>query len=204
MTELSDGNKSIIDSDISPYERLVELTKKLSVAELAKLAPDFEKLLRAKLGVEAADVFSVVFTSPQVLGADYWAIQTWLLGKEKLPPDAPSPGRAALVRWARAQNDPIADLLAGVLEPIGRFNMRLELKRRPGRPSNDVQQAIEDLRLGGTIETKIDAETQGGRKPNRKAVTGAAAAKVGKGRSSGYDARAKFKRAKSLESLEEE
>jgi hypothetical protein len=194
MTELRDDFLAFLDG--------------LSAPELAQWAQVIDKLFRAKLRVKA-DPFSVVYADAQALSESYWVVQTWALGQEKLPPGFPSPGNAAVVQWARALNDPIADLLAGLLEPTGSFDKRLVLKGRRGRPSNRARQATKDLRLGKTIETEIkkqtvEAETQRGHKPNRKAVTGTAAAKVSKGRSNGYAARAKFKRAKSLEILEEE
>jgi hypothetical protein len=189
-----DGNAG---PNISPYEKLVELAKQLSVVELANLSRVVDKLLEAELGVKA-----VVATDVRTLTDEDFLALRWLNGNEKAPQRGRSPGQAATVRIVRGFNHPVLDTLASALEDVGSSEMKFRLQHRgPGRPPRGPRLARDRLKLGAAAETEIArrealAEAQGCRKPKRNAETLAAAEQAGKKLSAGYEARATFLRAK--------
>ena len=126
----------------------------------------------------------------RALSADEAAILAWFNGTETLPqPGYPSPGQAALRRWARSHGDLIGDALAGALEEIGSSPRKIELKRRrAGRPDGGVKLLAGQSRLGEQILAEPTAKVRD--------KVGDAVRKAGKSPSTGYTALAAAKRAR--------
>jgi Arm DNA-binding domain len=154
----------------------------VSLVEARKKAAEGRALVRA--GIDPIAEWSR--TAPR---GDDDRIIAWLRGREKLSqPGFPSRGLTALIRRLQTSGDPVSNLLAKVLEPVGPSQMTLKLEYRGhrgrGRPRNDMRRAYEESKIEVYVNAKIAAqEASGGHKPKRSLVEEEVARETGRGRS---------------------
>jgi hypothetical protein len=152
-----------------------------SLVEARKKAAEGRALARA--GIDPIAEWSR--TAPR---GDDDLIIAWLRGREKLPhPGFPSRGLTALMRRLRSSGDPVDNLLARVLEPVGSSQMMLKLEYREhrgrGRPRKDVSRRVyEESKTEVRVNAKIaEQKASGGHKPKRHLVETEVARESGMG-----------------------